>query len=96
LYTVNEVAKILKVKPNAVLNYIKAGKLKALKVGGTSKAHHWRITAEALAEFTGVNTKCIYLQTKLVGDETMDYCTLIEKGIHESYCQQCKDKVIDP
>lgn len=44
-YSVNEVAEILKVTNSTIYNYIKAGKLKAVKLG---KSHI--ITEEALQE----------------------------------------------
>ena len=46
LYTVEEVAKTLKVTPRTVMNYIYRGKLPAKKI-----MEHWLITAEDLAKF---------------------------------------------
>jgi excisionase family DNA binding protein len=37
MLTVNEVAKLLKVSPRTVRNYIKDGKLKAVKIGSTNR-----------------------------------------------------------
>jgi excisionase family DNA binding protein len=46
LYTAKEVAIILKVTYRTVMNYIKAGKLKAGKIG-----REWKITETDLREF---------------------------------------------
>lgn len=46
LYTVKEVAIILKVTYRTVWNYIKAGKLKAGKIG-----REWKVTETDLREF---------------------------------------------
>lgn len=48
VYTMQEAASLLKVKPRTVSNYIKSGRLKASKSGG-----EWRITLKALKEFVG-------------------------------------------
>lgn len=45
-YTVQEVADLLQVHWQSVLNYIKSGKLKALKLG-----KGYRVSQEALDEF---------------------------------------------
>lgn len=46
LYTIEEIAEILKVTTRTVYNYIKSGSLKALKMG-----KYWRVTEAALLEF---------------------------------------------
>lgn len=48
-YTLVEVAEILKVTRRTVYNYIKAGKLPAVKVG-----YQWRVTEQALKDFLQV------------------------------------------
>ena len=50
-YTVQEVADLLQVHWQSVLNYIKNGKLKALKLG-----KGYRISQEALDEFISNHT----------------------------------------
>jgi excisionase family DNA binding protein len=49
-YTVKQVAKILQVHWQTILNYIKAGKLKAVKLG-----KGYRIPKEALNDFIKEN-----------------------------------------
>ena len=53
LLTVRQVAKMLQVHPEIVYRYIKAGKLKAFKLGrnGENEHKHWRIKEEDLMEF---------------------------------------------
>ena len=51
-YTVAEVADILQVHWQSVLNYIKSGKLNAVKLG-----KGYRISATALSKFISDNTK---------------------------------------
>lgn len=46
LYTIAEVAKILKVTERTVYNYVKAGSIRAAKIG-----KHWRIKALDLKAF---------------------------------------------
>jgi excisionase family DNA binding protein len=46
LYTIEEVMNILHVTRRTVYNYIKAGKLEALKMG-----KYWRVTPEQLNSF---------------------------------------------
>ena len=46
VYTIEEVVEMLQVTRRTVYNYIKEGKLKAVKVG-----KYWRITNKALEEF---------------------------------------------
>lgn len=51
-YTVAEVAEILQVHWQSVLNYIKSGKLKAVKLG-----KGYRISDAALSKFISDNSK---------------------------------------
>lgn len=53
VYTLKEVAKILKVSRQTIYNYLKAGRLKATKIG-----KEYRVTKEDLEEFIrlGSNT----------------------------------------
>ncbi len=51
LYTIDEVAKTLKVTQRTIYNYIKSGTLKAIKIG-----KHWRIRHEDLELFLRVGT----------------------------------------
>ncbi|AHB42287.1 hypothetical protein RAAC3_TM7C00001G0430 [Candidatus Saccharibacteria bacterium RAAC3_TM7_1] len=51
-YTVAEVAEILQVHWQSVLNYIKSGKLKAVKLG-----KGYRISATSLSKFISDSTK---------------------------------------
>lgn len=46
IYTIDEAAKTLKVSTMTVYRYIKAGKLRAAKIG-----RDWRITEEQLKDF---------------------------------------------
>lgn len=50
-FTVEQVAELLKVHWQTVLNYIKSGKLKAVKLG-----KGYRISSVALQEFIATNT----------------------------------------
>jgi excisionase family DNA binding protein len=50
-YTVHEVAEILQIHWQSVLNYIKSGKLKAIKLG-----KGYRISATALEKFISDNS----------------------------------------
>ncbi|HRR98121.1 MAG TPA: helix-turn-helix domain-containing protein [Candidatus Syntrophosphaera sp.] len=54
LYTLTEVADILRVTRRTLYNYIKSGKLKAVKMG-----REWRITYENLKDFieSGTNSQ---------------------------------------
>lgn len=47
VYTLHEVEELLSVGQRSLYNFIKDGRLKAFKVG-----KEWRVTAEALKEFT--------------------------------------------
>lgn len=57
VYTTKEVEQILKVERQAVMRYIKAGQLKATKIGRS-----YRITEENLKEFLEHGTDKNYLQ----------------------------------
>ena len=46
VYTLDEVAEILKVTKRTLYTYVKEGKLKAIKMG-----KYWRVTAESLHDF---------------------------------------------
>lgn len=46
MYSTQEVAELLKVTERSVYNYIKAGKIKAKKIGGK-----WRVTEENFKYF---------------------------------------------
>jgi len=50
LYTLNEVAEILKVGQRSLYNFIKDGRLKAVKAG-----REWRVSGEALIGFLETN-----------------------------------------
>lgn len=52
LYTVDEVMALLQVTQRTIYNYIKSGKIKAIKVG-----KYWRFTEESIQEFLTDNTK---------------------------------------
>lgn len=51
VYTLNEVRDILKVTQRTIYNYIKGGKLKAVKIG-----KYWRVSHEDLQEFVKKGT----------------------------------------
>lgn len=57
VYTTEEVMGVLRVTKRTLYNYIKAGQLKAFKVG-----REWRVTEDALREFTEHGTQPDYLQ----------------------------------
>ena len=57
VYTLDEVADIMKVTKRTLYNYIKAGTLKAVKMG-----KYWRVTEDALRDFTEHGTQPDYLQ----------------------------------
>jgi excisionase family DNA binding protein len=57
VYTTKEVQQILKVDRQAVMRYIKAGQLKATKIG-----RGYRVTEEHLKEFLEHGTEKNYLQ----------------------------------
>lgn len=50
IYTVEEVANILKVSESVVKNHCRSGRIRAIRVGGT-KTGVWRITKESLLRF---------------------------------------------
>ena len=52
VYTLDEVAAILKVTRRTLYTWIKAGQLKAVKMG-----KYWRVSEQALQEFTAKGTK---------------------------------------
>lgn len=52
VYSVDEVAEILKVTQRSVYTYIRSGQLKAAKIGKS-----WRITHSSLQEFIENGTK---------------------------------------
>ncbi|MBN2299703.1 MAG: helix-turn-helix domain-containing protein [Acholeplasmataceae bacterium] len=54
LYTIDEIADILKVTQRTIYNYIKSGDLTAIKIG-----KYWRVKHTDLAQFlaTGTNLK---------------------------------------
>ena len=54
VYTTEEVAEILQVTKRTVYNYIKAGTLKAVKIG-----KYWRISAENLEEFISTGSSVV-------------------------------------
>ena len=62
VYTLDEVAEILKVTKRTLYNYVKAGKLPAVKMG-----KYWRVSEESLQSFISTGTSVIEeLQKKLM------------------------------
>lgn len=51
VYTLDEVADILKVTKRTLYTYLKTGKLKAFKMG-----KYWRVTEQALQDFLSIGT----------------------------------------
>jgi excisionase family DNA binding protein len=51
VYTLDEVAEILKVTKRTLYNYVKAGKLSAVKMG-----KYWRVSEESLQAFISTDT----------------------------------------
>ncbi len=51
VYTINEVADILKVTTRSIYNYVKSGNLQAVKMG-----KYWRITESNLQAFLSKDT----------------------------------------
>lgn len=51
IYTLEEVMELLQVTRRTLYNWIKDGKLKAFRAG-----RQWRVTGEALREFTKMGT----------------------------------------
>lgn len=54
VYTLDEVADILKVTKRTLYNYVKAGKLPAVKIG-----KYWRVSEESLQTFISTGTPII-------------------------------------
>jgi len=52
VYTLNEVAEILQLTRRTLYNYIKDGKLKAVKIG-----KYWRVPEETLQQFINTGTE---------------------------------------
>lgn len=52
VYTLAEVADILQITRRTIYNWVKSGKLKTFKAGRS-----WRVTREALEEFTKAGTQ---------------------------------------
>lgn len=57
VYTTDEVQELLKVTKRTIYNYIKAGQIRAIKVG-----RNWRITEDALKDFLKKGTETDYLK----------------------------------
>lgn len=57
VYTTDEVQELLKVTKRTLYNYIKAGQIKAIKMG-----RNWRITEDALKDFLEKGTETDYLK----------------------------------
>lgn len=57
VYTLSEVAEIIGLTTRTLYNYIKAGQLKAVKVG-----KFWRVTDKALQDFLETGTDDNYLE----------------------------------
>ena len=58
VYTTNEAVEILKVSQRTLYNYIKAGQIKATKIG-----RNWRIPENELKRFINQGTDKNYLET---------------------------------
>lgn len=68
VYTVDEARKILQVGRRTFYNYLKAGQIKAVKVGG-----EWRISHQALKEFTEKGTdKNYYINMRAKRQKTKE------------------------
>lgn len=52
VYTLGEIEELLQVTRRTLYNWIKSGKLKAFRIG-----KEWRVTREALEEFTQTGTE---------------------------------------
>ena len=59
VYTLEEVADILKVTRRTIYNYIKNAQIDAVKIG-----REWRVTSQALNEFLEHGTERNYLPRK--------------------------------
>ncbi len=51
LYTIDEIAKVLKVTKRTIYNYIRSGAIKAIKIG-----KYWRVKHEDLEQFLATRT----------------------------------------
>lgn len=58
VYTLEELTGILKVTRRSIYNYVKAGQLKAVKIG-----REWRVTQKALDDFLEHGTEAGYYET---------------------------------
>ena len=58
VYTLEELTSILKVTRRSIYNYVKAGQLKAVKIG-----REWRVTQKALDDFLEHGTEDGYYKT---------------------------------
>lgn len=58
VYTLEELTSILKVTRRSIYNYVKAGQLKAVKIG-----REWRVTQKALDDFLEHGTADGYYKT---------------------------------
>lgn len=52
VYTLDEVAEMLKITKRTLYNYVKTGELKAVKIG-----KYWRVTRENIDNFLAKGTK---------------------------------------
>jgi len=52
VYTIDELVQLLRVTRRTIYNYIKEGKLKAVKMG-----KYWRVTEKALEQFLSIGTE---------------------------------------
>ena len=52
VYTLDEVAEVLKITRRTLYTYVKEGKLKAVKIG-----HEWRVSETALQDFLNKGTE---------------------------------------
>ena len=52
VYTLKEIEELLQVTRRTIYNWIKGGKLKAFRIG-----KEWRVTKEALEDFTQTGTE---------------------------------------
>lgn len=50
IYTIGELTQLLQVTQRTIYNYIKSGKLKAVKMG-----KYWRVTEEELKNFLSID-----------------------------------------
>ena len=59
LFTVNDVAQMLKVNRRTVLDLIAAGEIRAINIGG-SRCHgaRWRVTQQDLGKFLEARASC--------------------------------------